>query len=188
MESLNKILNYFDYNSKVILTFFFICLLFRVLDKIFHVNKIMSAKRGHILNPFTYIRFITRIFVHRDWVHFSNNFFYILLLGPMIEEKYGSLNLIYMILITAFASSLIQVILERSESVGCSDIVYMMIVLCSFVSITTGKIPITFVIIFFKFIADEIILTFHHKKNDNVGHISHVMGAICGFIFAYFVF
>ena len=191
IENIKDIYNYIDYNSKVILTFFFICLIFRILDRIFQgeVTQSLGSKRCFILNPLLYIRMVTRIFVHQDWNHFSNNFFYILLLGPMLEEKYGSLNLIYMILGTAIFTSIITLIFEpKTNGIGCSDICYMMIVLCSIVNITNGKIPLTLIIVFFKFVADEIILIFNHKKNDNVGHLAHVTGALAGFIIGYFIF
>ena len=191
IEKIKDIYNYIDYNSKVVLTFFFICLIFRLLDRIFQgeVTTFLGSKRCSIFNPLLYIRMVSRIFVHLDWSHFSSNFFYILLLGPMLEEKYGSINLIYMILGTAIFTSLITLLFEpKSNGIGCSDICYMMIVLCSIVNITNGKIPLTLILVFFKFIADEIILIFNHKKDDNVGHLAHVSGALAGFIIGYFIF
>ena len=151
IEKIKDIYNYIDYNSKVVLTFFFICLIFRLLDRIFQgeVTTFLGSKRCSIFNPLLYIRMVSRIFVHLDWGHFSSNFFYILLLGPMLEEKYGSINLIYMILGTAIFTSLITLIFEpKSNGVGCSDICYMMIVLCSIVNITNGKIPLTLILVF----------------------------------------
>ena len=53
------------------------------------------------MDPLTYVRLFTHVFVHSNWSHFRNNFLTILLIGPMIEEKYGTMNLLYMFLITA---------------------------------------------------------------------------------------
>ena len=106
---LDKYTKYFSYNSKVILSFFFICLVLLILDYIFRhkISDFLALRRGSIFNPMTYIRFITNSFVSKDWSHFRNNFLYILLLGPMLEEKYGSLAILQMMLITSLFSSLI---------------------------------------------------------------------------------
>ena len=40
--------------------------------------------------PMTYVRLFTHVLGHVDWEHFIGNMMYILLLGPMLEEKYGS--------------------------------------------------------------------------------------------------
>ena len=46
---------------------------------------------------------------------FVNNFLYILLIGPMIEEKYGSKNLTIMILVTAIITGIINMIFRIKE-------------------------------------------------------------------------
>ena len=142
-----------------------------------------------LANPLTYLRFFTHVLGHASRSHLIGNITLLLVVGPLLEEKYGSINLIYMILGTAIFTSLITLIFEpKSNGVGCSDICYMMIVICSIVNITNGKIPLTLILVFFKFIADEIILIFNHKKDDNVGHLAHVSGALAGFIIGYFIF
>ena len=100
-------IDYFQYNAYVTLTFFFICLIVWALDKLTRgtlTKNIFSTEKSSLLNPLTYIRFFTHIFGHKDWQHLSNNFLKILLLGPLIEEKYGSINFLIMILITAFVT------------------------------------------------------------------------------------
>ena len=85
---MNNIINHLGYNSKVILSFFFISLLVLILNYITKgkINKtLFSSYRSSLFNPLTYVRLITHIFGHQDWSHFMNNFLYILLIGPMIE-------------------------------------------------------------------------------------------------------
>ena len=182
-----KYLNYFQYNSFVILTYFFISLIVLIINSISNdkLNKaLFSSYRSSLLNPLTYLRFITYIFGHKDWNHFINNFLYILLIGPMIEEKYGSINLIYMILITAGVSSIINFIFSKNRILGASGIVFMLIVLSSFVNFSAGKIPITLVLICLFYIIKEIkdgLL-----KKDGISHFGHLMGAICGCIFGFY--
>lgn len=51
-----------------------------------------------LLSPMTWIRMFTHIFGHADWSHLIGNMSYLLLLGPMLEEKYSSRVLLEVIL------------------------------------------------------------------------------------------
>ena len=139
-----------------------------------------------MLSPLTYIRLVTHIFGHADWNHFMNNFLYILLIGPMIEEKYGSVNLIIMILVTAIITGILNALFSNKRILGASGIVFMLIILSSFVNITTGKVPITLILICVFYIVNEIISGI--LKKDDVSHMGHLIGAICGFIFGFYIF
>lgn len=189
INNILEITNYFSYNSIVILSYFLICLLIVILNIISKdkINDFFSMRKGSLLNPMTYIRLVTTGLCHKDWAHFRNNFITILLIGPMLEEKYGSTSLLEMIIITTVVSSIVHLFFYKTSAIGASDIVFMMIVLCSIVNISEGKIPITFVLIFLFYVSDEIIKQFF-KKKDNISHDSHIVGSICGFIFGYFIF
>ena len=188
---IEKIINYFSYNSVVILSFFFISLLVLILNRITHGKanrKLFSSERGHLLNPFTYIRLVTHIFGHDSWEHFMSNFMYILLIGPMIEEKYGSINLIKMIAVTAVVTGLINMIFSKNKRIlGSSGIAFMLIMLSSFVNMKAGKIPVTLVLIILCYIMTEVKAGLFNKK-DNVSHISHLIGAVCGGIYGFYIF
>lgn len=178
-------INYFDYNATVTLTMFFISLIIVFLNKISKgwFNKhLFSTQRGKWYNPFTYIRLFTHILGHRDWKHFSNNYLKILLLGPLIEEKYGSINFLIMILITAFITGIINLLKKNTNLKGASNIVFMLIVLSAFVNISGDKIPLTLVLIILFYIIDEIK---DIKKNDGVAHYGHLIGALCGLAFGF---
>ena len=89
-------LDYFQYNSLVILTYFFICfgvMIIHTLTKGESTKRFFStSSNSSLLNPITYIRFFTHALGHGSWEHFTHNFLQILLIGPMVEEKYGSYN------------------------------------------------------------------------------------------------
>jgi len=182
-------LSYFQYNFKVILSYFFICVIVLFLN---HLTKgksnlqFFSSGRGSIFNPLTYIRMFTHILGHSNWNHLKNNFLYIFLIGPILEEKYGSTNLLIMILITAGVTGLINCIFSKKQILGASGITFMLILLSSLVNIQSGKIPITLVLVFLFYIVSEIKdgLT----KKDNISHLSHILGAICGFIYGFYIF
>lgn len=188
-DSLIDFFDFFSYNSVVIISYFLICLTILILNNISKgkLNNFLTIKKGSILNPMNYIRLITSGLCHKDWAHFRNNFIIILLIGPMLEEKYGSIELLEMLLITTTVTTVCHSLIHKSASIGASDNVYMMVVLCSIVNIINGKIPITLVLIFLFYLADEIIKSLG-KNKDNVAHDSHIIGAICGFIYGYFIF
>lgn len=185
-----EIVNHLGYNSVVVLSFFFISFIVLIMNYITKgkSNKLLfSSYRSNIFNPFTYVRLITHIFGHADWSHFMNNFLYILLIGPMIEEKYGARNLIIMMLITAVITGVINSIFSKNKMIlGASGIVFMMIILSSFVNMETGKIPVTLILICIFYVVNEIIQGVF--KKDDVSHLGHLIGAVCGFIFGFYIF
>lgn len=181
-----ELIDYLQYNSTLILTYFFISVGTLIL-KYITLGKsnllLFSSYRSSPFNPLTYIRLFTHILGHENWKHLSNNFLYILLIGPMLEEKYGTYNLFIMILITAGIIGIINSLLGNKRILGASGIVYMFIVMSSFVNIQAGKVPITLILIFIFYIANEIIDGIF--KEDNVSHLGHIIGAICGCTLGY---
>ena len=183
-----KYLNYFQYNSFLILTFFLISLFALILNKITNGKsnkKLFSSYRNSLFSPLTYVRLFTHVLGHENWNHFVSNFLYILLIGPMIEEKYGTMNVLIMILITGGVTGIINSLLSKKRILGASGIVFMFIVLSSFVNIASGKIPLTLVLICLFYIVNEVkdgLL-----KNDRVSHMGHLLGAICGCIYGFYI-
>lgn len=184
-----QVINYLSYNSVIILSFFFISLFALILNYLTKGKSnilLFSSYRSSIFNPLTYLRLITHIFGHASWNHFMNNFLYILLIGPMIEEKYGSINLIIMILLTAVITGILNALFSKKRILGASGIVFMLIILSSFVNITTGKIPVTLILICIFYVVNEIISGIF--KKDDISHIGHLIGAVCGFVFGFYIF
>ena len=89
-----------------------------------------------------------------------------------------------MMIITAGVIGLINSLLSKDRILGASGIVFMHIVLSSFTNLQAGKIPITLVLIFLFYIVNEIIDGIF--KKDNVSHLGHILGAICGCLFGFY--
>lgn len=179
----------FDYNSPVIITYLIISLIACLLNYLTQgaSNKLLfSNYRSSPLNPLTYLRLFTHSIGHRDWDHLVNNFLYILLIGPMLEEKYGSINLLIMLLITSLVIAIYNIIFNNYSIKGASGNVFMLIVLSSFSNISEGKIPITLVLILLFYIVDEIRKSIF-SKDKNVYHDGHLIGAICGIVFGFII-
>ena len=181
----NDIIDYFQYNSVLILTMFAISVGALILKEITNGKSdklLFSSYRSSLLNPLTYLRFFTHILGHSNWEHLINNYIIILLVGPMIEEKYGTMDLLLMILITAFVVGLFNFIRGGIKLKGSSCIVFMLIVLSSFSNIQAGKIPITFILIFIFYVFREIK---DLKADDGISHTGHIIGALCGAVFGF---
>ena len=94
-----------------------------------------------------YLRLFFHVLGHANWTHFMSNFAFILLLGPILEEKYGGGNLLFMMIITALVTGLLNVAFLSTGLLGASGIVFMMILLVSFTNIRQGEIPLTFILV-----------------------------------------
>ncbi len=181
---MKKFLNMFTYNCPVILSYFFICLI--VLFIAFLTRKksdiFFCSGRSSLLNPLTYFTLVSHIFGHANFEHLAHNFTLILLIGPILEEKYGSLNLLKMILLGGLIIGIFNFIFSKKYVYGSSGILYMFIVLSSFVNIEQGRLPLTFVFICLFYIISEVKSLFFGR--DNISHLGHLTGALCGLIFA----
>lgn len=180
-----EIISKFDYNAPVILTYFFICFLILMIDKLcrgkFSKTFFTTYKNDSLLNPLTYFKLISHSLGHADWDHLYSNFIKILLIGPLIEEKYGSINLLIAMILTSLIIGIVNKFLGKGGILGASGVAYMLILLSSFVNMENGKIPITLTLIILFFVVDEVIKLFRRKK-DGVSHLGHITGAICGII------
>ena len=178
----------FDYNSPVIITYLVLSLIACFLNFISHgkSNKLLfTSYRSSIFNPLTYIRLFTHSIGHIDLSHLIHNFLFILLIGPMIEEKYGSINLLVMLLITSLVIGLFNTIFSNYSITGASGNVYMLITLSSFSNISEGKIPITLILILIFYILSE----FRDRLiegNKTTYHTGHLLGAVCGIAFGFY--
>ena len=100
-----------SYNSPVVLTLAVMSLAALFLGKITNgwtTHHLFSVYRSSLLNPLTYLRLFTHIIGHANLQHFVSNFTIILLVGPMIEEKYGSGNLAIMTALTALITGILH--------------------------------------------------------------------------------
>ena len=180
-----EIISKFDYNAPVILTYFFICLIILIIDKLckgkFSATFFTTYKNDSLLNPLTYFKLISHSLGHADWDHLYSNFIKILLIGPLIEEKYGSINLLIAMILTSLIIGIVNKVFGKGGILGASGVAYMIILLSSFVNMENGKIPITLTLIILFFVVDEVIKLFRRKK-DGVSHLGHITGAICGII------
>ena len=135
-------------------------------------------------NPLTYVRFFTHVLGHNGWSHFIGNMSYILLLGPMLEEKYGSGKVLEVIGITALVTGIVNYILFPSVALcGASGVVFAFILLVSFTNVREGEIPLTVLLVALIFIGQQVYEGIFLR--DNVSNLSHILGGIVGAVAGY---
>lgn len=175
------------FNSPVILGFTAICLISLLMNMITHGasnNVVFSVYRSSLANPLTYLRFFGHIFGHASWEHFINNIMYILLLGSLLEEKYGKIDMVMIIAVTALVTGLINFIFfPHVQLLGASGVVFAFILLSSFTSFQSGKIPVTFILVAVIYIGQQIYNGVF--ASNNISELTHIIGGIVGSVFGF---
>jgi len=171
-----------SFNSPVVLTFSLICFGSLILSTItggLTNDLLFSVYRSSLLSPLTYIRMIGHVFGHAGWDHFIGNMTLLLVVGPLLEEKYGSKNIMIVILATAVITGLVNFIFfPHVQLLGASGVVFAFILLSSFTSLKEGKIPLTFILVVLIYIGGQIYDGLFVK--DNVSNLTHIIGGGVG--------
>jgi rhomboid protease GluP len=174
------------YNSPVILTFALAACVIMAADGMSGgrlMPRLFATYPGfEFANPAWYFRLLSHVLGHKNWAHLTANFSVILLIGPMIEEKYGSGPLIKMMLITALATGLLNAAFFTTGLLGASGLAFMMILLASFTNHKEGEIPLTFVLVVVLFLAKEAVQAFNQ---DDISQFAHIIGGVCGSLFGF---
>lgn len=144
-----------------------------------------SVYRSSFLNPLFYVRLFGHVLGHTSFSHYVTNMALILALGPIVEERYGSWRLLFMFAVTALVSGLFHIFFGgNSMLMGASGIVYMLIFLASTSGAKGGEIPLTLVAVAALYLTQEIMGGLFSA--DNISHLSHIVGGICGAVMGLF--
>ena len=107
------VLKRIHYNTPVVLTFFFLSLAALLLGALtggWTTQAFFSVYRSPLTDPLGYVRLFGHVLGHAGYEHFAGNMLLFLVIGPPMEEKYGSKVLLTGILLTALISGLLQCI------------------------------------------------------------------------------
>ena len=171
-----------QYNSPVVLSFALLSLAALLLGRLtggWTTHTLFCVYRAPLTDPFTYIRMVGHVLGHAGYAHYISNMTLLLVIGPPLEEKYGSGRLLGCILFTALVSGLVQFLFfPGSALLGASGIVFMMIVLSSLAGMREGAIPLTLILVVFIYLGGEVVDAV--TLQDNVSHLTHILGGLCG--------
>ena len=176
----------FTYNAPVTITFAILALIALILGKFTggkSTELLFSVYRSPI-SVFSVLRLFLHVLGHSSIAHYTGNMMLFILLGPMIEEKYGSLNFLEMIAIVAAVSGIINIIFFPGTALlGASGVVFMMMILVSASDLREGEIPITMILVMVLYLGNEVINMIFQK--DNISQLTHIIGGIMGALFGY---
>jgi len=174
------------YNSPVILTFAIVVVV------VYFINAfIFPGFTGHFfwvgpsfsfLSPLDYFRLVSHVIGHSSFDHLFNNMILVLLLGPILEERYGSSTILGMMFITALSTGIINVLFFPTGLLGASGIVFMFVILVSIVNMRSGSIPVSFLLVSFIFIGRELVQVF---RQDSISQMAHIVGGSIGAVFGF---
>ncbi|MCR5108183.1 MAG: rhomboid family intramembrane serine protease [Lachnospiraceae bacterium] len=176
-----------SYNSPVILNFVMVSLIVLIAGYISGgaiTRTLFMTYRSSLLNPLTFIRLFTHVLGHSSWLHFIGNASYLLLLGPMLEEKYGSGMIIRIMAVTALATGIVNSIFSANTALcGASGVVFAFIVLASFTGFNSGEIPLTFILVAVIYIGQQLYEGL--IVSDDISNTAHIVGGIVGAVIGY---
>lgn len=176
-----------SFNAPAVLTFALICLLAQVLNMLTHGGSntvLFSVHRSSFLDPLAYVRCITHVFGHADWDHLLGNMMYLLILGPMLEEKYGTSNIVFVMLATALVTGITSLIfLPAATLCGASGVVFAFILLASITTTQGDAIPVTFILVALLYLGQQLYSCF--TSSSNISYMAHIVGGIIGSILGF---
>ena len=180
--SKNKKLS-FTYNAPVTLTFAILSFIVLVVGWITNgksTQLCFEVYRSKI-SVLWFVRLFGHVLGHSSLSHYAGNMTLFLLLGPVLEEKYGGTTLVEAFGIVAVISGLVNIIFFPGTALlGASGLVFMMIILVSASDLRHGEIPITMILIMIIYLGSELwnMVSTH----DSISQLTHIIGGLCGAI------
>ena len=110
------------FNAPVILSFALLSLIALLLGKWTNgatTTQFFSVYRSSLADPLTYVRFFGHVLGHSSYEHYMGNMLLLLLVGPGLEEKYGSGTMVWTIAGTALVTAPAQKA-AKPKAEGCS--------------------------------------------------------------------
>ena len=189
MKKTTALFKRIHYNSPVILTYTLLSLAVLGLGLAtdgFTNKMLFSVYPCSWLDPAGYIRLFGHALGHANPEHYANNFLLILLVGPILEEKYGSKKLFLMLIATAVITGLLYKTFAPADVVvlGASGVVFMLIVLSSFVNIQQGRLPLTLVFAVVFYLGKEFLYSATGAQ-PGIANTMHILGGLCGIVLGF---
>ena len=187
------------YDAPVTLTFVIVCaviflinLLLAKSGKAEGLQKLLASPTAQsgslpfiVKSPVSYLRLLFYMFGAGDGAAGSasvlfTNLILIMLLGPAMEERYGSVIIGIMIFVSALFSGVLNACFCDASLVGAVPVVSMMIFLNAFMSFSKKKFPLSFAAVMILFVVLQIF-----SGAGAVRIIICIAGGLCGSLFAF---
>ena len=176
-----------SFNAPVTLGFVALCAAAFLIDRLTGgaANRAVFSVYGSSLkDPLTWVRCVGHVLGHAGWDHLIGNMMYILILGPMIEEKYGAKNLALIIVITAAVTGILNMVFfPRTMLLGASGVVFAFILISSITVREDHTIPVTFILVAVLYIGQQVYQGIFVK--DDVSQMAHIAGGAVGSVMGF---
>ena len=180
-----------SYDAPVTLSFVIICAFFFLLNsfviKSGALGKVLASPTTQagalpfiVKQPLSYVRLLLHVFGSADGAGLITNLILVMLLGPAMEERYGSVIIGTMIFVSALFSGVLNACFCDESLVGAVPVVCMMIFLNSFMSFSKKTLPLSFAAVIVLFVFLEVF-----SGAGAVRIIICIAGGLCGSLFAF---
>ena len=175
-----------SFNAPAVLTFTALCVIAQIsmLTRGESNRVLFSVYRASLLDPLTWVRCFTHVLGHAGWEHLLGNIMYILILGPMIEEKYGTATTAFIMAATALVIGVINMVFFPGVMLlGASGIVFAFILIASITIREDNTIPVTFILVAVLYLGQQIWQGLFSQ--DNVSQMAHIVGGAVGAVLGF---
>ena len=176
-----------SFNAPAVLTFTALCVIAQLISMLTRgeSNRVLfSVYRASLLDPLTWVRCFTHVLGHAGWEHLLGNIMYILILGPMIEENYGTATTAFIMAATALVIGVINMVFFPGVMLlGASGIVFAFILIASITIREDNTIPVTFILVAVLYLGQQIWQGLFSQ--DNVSQMAHIVGGAVGAVLGF---
>ena len=176
-----------SFNAPAVLTFTALCVIAQLISMLTRgeSNRVLfSVYRASLLDPLTWVRCFTHVLGHAGWDHLLGNVMYILILGPMIEEKYGTATTAFIMAATALVIGVINMVFFPGVMLlGASGIVFAFILIASITIREDNTIPVTFILVAVLYLGQQIWQGLFSQ--DNISQMAHIVGGAVGAVLGF---
>lgn len=183
----------FVYDAPVTLSFALAVLVIFILDTFAFKGKLSgqwllspTAAGGFLPFAFSDFASILRLFLHvfgyTDPSFLLCNLIFVLLLGPAMEERYGSVIIGIMIFVAALFSGVLYACFCKVPACGAEPIVFMLVLLCTMMHLSRSKVSASSLVVIALFIG---MLVLRKNMNGVIGVVIIAAGGLCGSLFAF---
>jgi len=115
---------------------------------------------------------------HGSMTHLLSNFVVILLAAPLLEDRFGSLRMLGVLVTASVLVGLAHCILDpKSALIGASGTVFCLIMLTAMLAGRSGTIPLTMLLVATLYLGRELMGLF---ANDGISQTAHILGGVLG--------
>ena len=131
------------------------------------------------------IALMTWTLAHGGMTHLLSNFVVILLTGPLLEDRFGSIRMLGVLVTASVSVGLAQCVLDpRGALIGASGTVFCLIMLTAMLAGRSGTIPLTMLLVAALYLGREVTGLF---ANDGISQTAHILGGALGVMLGLFM-